>query len=134
MDGSISLHWRRYPERYRLEGNHCQTCNTDYFPPRIFCANCRRKGKLVHKRMPKTGVIISWTKVFVGPIGFENETPYYLALIDLGNGAHVLSQIVDSKEETIRTGAKVEKMFRKIADHDPEGTIAYGYKFRVVAP
>ncbi len=82
--------------------------------------------------MPRTGTIVSWTKVFVGPVGFENEAPYYLALIDLGDKAHILSQIVDSDETTIKTGAKVEKMFRKIADHDPEGAIAYGYKFKVV--
>jgi uncharacterized OB-fold protein len=132
MDSSISLHWRRYPERYRLEGNHCQTCGQDYFPSRLFCPHCRRKGRLVSKMMPRHGTIASWTKVFVGPKGFENEAPYFLALIDLGNSAQILSQIVDSDETAIKTGANVEKVFRKIADHDPEGAIAYGYKFKVV--
>jgi uncharacterized OB-fold protein len=82
--------------------------------------------------MPRSGIIESWTEVLVGPAGFEKEAPYFLALIDLGNGAKVLSQVVDSPKEKIKAGAKVKKMFRKISDTDEEGAIAYGYKFKVV--
>jgi len=128
----VALHWRRYPERYLLRGNHCTNCKKDYFPPRVFCPDCRRKGKLVAKEMPRTGKIVSFTEVFVGPVGFENETPYFLALLDLGNGVTLLSQIVDSPREKIRIGAPVKKMFRKIQDNDSEGAISYGYKFKVV--
>jgi uncharacterized OB-fold protein len=132
VEGSVALHWRRYPERYSLIGNHCTTCKTDYFPPRVFCPQCRRKGKLVQKAMPRSGKIVSFTEVFVGPIGFENETPYFLALVDLGNGVTILTQIVDSPHEKITIGAKVKKMFRKIQDNDAEGVINYGYKFKVI--
>ena len=132
VDGSVALHWRRYPERYALRGNHCTNCKTNYFPPRVFCPHCRRKGKLVSKDMPREGKIISFTEVFVGPVGFENETPYFLALIDLENGVTLLSQIVDSPREKIKTGARVKKMFRKIQDNDTEGVINYGYKFKVI--
>lgn len=132
VENAIALHWRQYPARYLLRGNHCQTCKTDYFPGRLFCPNCRRKGKLVLKEMPRSGKIVSFTEVFVGPMGFENETPYFLALIDLGNQCTILSQIVDSPREKIKTGARVSKMFRKIQDTDHEGAIAYGYKFKVV--
>lgn len=82
--------------------------------------------------MPFTGKIISFTEVFAAPFGFEKETPYFLALIELENTAKILSQIVDSKKEKIKIGAKVKKAFRKISDIDPEGAIAYGYKFKVV--
>lgn len=132
VENAIALHWRQYSARYLLKGNHCQTCSNDYFPGRLFCPNCRRKGKLVAKEMPRTGKIISFTEVFVGPIGFENETPYFLALIDLGNNCTILSQIVDSARDKIKPGARVQKMFRKIQDNDDEGAISYGYKFKVV--
>ncbi|MBS3061005.1 MAG: Zn-ribbon domain-containing OB-fold protein [Candidatus Diapherotrites archaeon] len=131
VEGSVALHWRRYPERYSLIGNHCATCKTDYFPPRVFCHNCRRKGKLIVKDMPRTGKIVAFTEVFVGPVGFENETPYFLALIDLGNGVILLTQIVDSSRDRIQIGANVKMMFRKIQDNDKEGVINYGYKFKV---
>jgi uncharacterized OB-fold protein len=82
--------------------------------------------------MPFTGKITSWTEVFVGPFGFENETPYFIAMIELDNKAKILAQIVDSKKEKVKIGARVKKVFRKISDIDPEGAIAYGYKFKVV--
>lgn len=129
---SLPLIWRKFPERYVLEGNYCETCKTAYFPARPICPNCRRKGKLVKQQMPRTGKIISYTEVFVGPKGFEHETPYFLALIELKNKARILSQIVDSDREKIKTGAQVKKVFRKINDIDAEGAIAYGYKFKIV--
>lgn len=131
-DAAVPLHWRRFDERYRLSGSHCTNCKEYFFPKRMVCPNCRRKGKLVNSEMPREGTITSFTEVFVGPQGFENETPYFLALIELKNGAKILSQIVDSKHEKIKIGAKVKKMFRKISDEHEEGTISYGYKFKVV--
>lgn len=129
---SLPLAWRKYPERYTLAGNFCEICKTPYFPSRQICPKCRRKGNLIPQLMPRTGKIISYTEVFVGPVGFEHETPYFLALIELDNKAKILSQIVDSEKDKIDKGAKVEMRFRKIADPHPEGAIAYGYKFKVV--
>jgi len=131
MNGALPLQWRRYPERYLLRGSYCETCKTPYFPARKICSKCRRKGKIVDMDMPRTGKVYSFTEVFVAPAGFENETPYFLALIELENGAKVLSQIVDSEKEKVKIGARVRKVFRKIADTDEEGAIAYGYKFKV---
>lgn len=128
----LPLMWRNYPARYSLKGNYCENCKTAFFPARKVCPNCRRKGKLVEKDMPREGIIDSWTEVFVGPSGFDKETPYFIALVDLGNGAKILSQIVDSAKEKVKAGAKVKKVFRKISDTDEEGIIAYGYKFKVV--
>ncbi|MDO8634580.1 MAG: Zn-ribbon domain-containing OB-fold protein [archaeon] len=132
VDAAVPMHWRRFDERYRLAGSHCKNCGEYFFPKRMVCPNCRRKGKLSTVEMPREGKIISFTEVFVGPSGFENETPYFIAIIELLNKAKILAQIVDSPREKINTGAKVKKVFRKIADHDAEGAIAYGYKFKVV--
>ncbi|AJF60513.1 MAG: hypothetical protein QT03_C0001G1027 [archaeon GW2011_AR10] len=131
MDGAIPIHWRRFDERYRLTGSHCLTCGSYYFPKRVICPNCRRRGKIVDEEMPRTGKILSWTEVFVAPTGFENETPYFIAIIELENKTRILSQIVDSGKDKIKIGAKVKKVFRKIADEHEEGVIAYGYKFKV---
>jgi hypothetical protein len=132
MIESLPLMWRKFPERYMLTGNKCETCGTAFFPARAMCSRCRRKGKLVPSDMPRNGEIISFTEVFSGPAGFEYETPYFIAIVELANKARLLTQIVDSRRDAITIGAKVEKVFRKISDIDPEGPIAYGYKFKVV--
>jgi hypothetical protein len=130
-NGALPLIWRNFPERYLLMGNQCKTCSTSFFPARKICPKCRRKGKLKPTEMPREGKIVSFTEVFSAPYGFEHETPYFIAIIELKNKARVLSQIVDSPKEKIKIGAKVKKTFRKISDIDAEGPIAYGYKFKV---
>jgi uncharacterized OB-fold protein len=131
MHHSLPLVWRRIPERYNLIGNKCETCGTQYFPSRKICPKCRRRGKLVKQRMPRTGKIYSFTRVHSTPAGFEHESPYWLGVIELDNGAHLLSQIVDSPEESVVIGAPVRVVFRRIYADASEGIIAYGYKFKV---
>lgn len=132
MREALPLMWRNIPERYNLLGSHCLTCGKNYYPQRKVCPHCRRKGKLVEAKMPETGKILSFTRVFVAPSGFEHETPYFLAVVELENKATLLTQIVDSKPEQVTEGANVELVFRKIYEDSPKGAIAYGYKFRVV--
>ena len=120
------------PEKYYLMGTHCANCKTDYFPGRQICPKCRRNSKLSDKKMPTKGKIFSFTQVHAAPSGFEYETPYDLAIIELENGVKLLAQIVDSTQESIKVGAKVEARFRRIGDDDHESALAYGYKFAVM--
>ncbi len=132
MTEGIPRIWRNQRERYNLIGTHCEECNTDFFPSRKLCSVCRRKGKLSEKAMPRKGKIFSFTLVTGGPVGFEHETPYYLALIELENNVKILSQIVDSDDDKVKIGAPVEAVFRRIQTDGEAGIIAYGYKFKVV--
>ncbi|MBI4406529.1 Zn-ribbon domain-containing OB-fold protein [Candidatus Micrarchaeota archaeon] len=132
MSTAVPRLWRNIQERYNLLGVHCEVCGEDFFPTRRLCPNCRRKGKLVEKNMPQTGKIYSYTKVFGGPEGFEFETPYYLAVVELENGVRVLSQIVDSNEEKIKTDTPVKAVFRRIQSSGEHGAIAYGFKFKAL--
>ncbi|MFQ5406113.1 MAG: Zn-ribbon domain-containing OB-fold protein [Candidatus Micrarchaeia archaeon] len=124
--------WRRIPERYNLIGSRCEKCGKEFFPSRKICPSCRRSGKITAKKMPRTGRVYSFTEVFSAPSGFEYETPYFLALVELDNGVRLLSQVVDSPREKVEMGAKVEACFRKINQDGEEGVIAYGLKFKVV--
>lgn len=132
IQNALPMHWRKFGERYSLKGTLCETCGEAFFPGIAMCPNCRRKGSLLEQEMPRTGKIISHTKVFVGPTGFEIEAPYALALIELENKTKVLSQIVDSDDRDIKIGAKVKKMFRRIQTAGDTGTISYGYKFKIL--
>lgn len=129
MDGALPMLWRCIPERYLLMGSKCESCGGEFFPQRLLCPKCRSKGLLVPKGMPTEGKVYSYTKVHTGPAGFEHETPYFLALIELTNGVNVLSQIVDATDEEMTIGLPVRMVFRKIRQDGEEGAIAYGYKF-----
>ncbi len=132
VEGSPSLGWRNYSQRYNLAGNECKTCGKHFFPAVALCPTCRRKGKLVETKMPMEGRLLSYSKVFVGPVGFEMDAPYHLGLVKLQNNVKILAEIVDTPENKIKIGSKVRKVFRKIHSEGETGTISYGYKFRVV--
>ena len=61
--------------------------------------------------------------------GYEAQTPLYLAVVKLDNGARMLTQIVDSPEDAVKTGAKVRATVRRARVDGESGQIIYGYKF-----
>ena len=134
MDGALPLLWRSIPERYQLMGSKCQTCKGEYFPQRLLCPKCRSRGVITPFPMPEEGVVHSYTQVYIGPSGFEHETPYYLAMIELANGVKVLSQVVEVTNGEMKIGLPVKMVFRKIREDGLEGAIAYAYKFTPKCP
>lgn len=137
MKESISLTWRRIPERYRILGSKCITCGTTYFPSRAICPKCRRKGKLERLKFSGKGKVYSFTEIKAPSVGFEDQAPYMLAIIELEEGARLTGQIVDCDcgsdcACSVKIGDKVESVFRVIQRDDPEGLIHYGFKFRLV--
>lgn len=132
MRESIPLNWRRIPERYRLIGTRCETCGTAYFPKRLLCPKCRRKGKVTEAEFSGKGKVYSFTEVSSPPEGFEDQVPYILAVIELEEGAKLTGQIVDAHKEDVEIGSPVERVFRVIQRDDPEGLVHYGFKFRLI--
>lgn len=130
MRESVSLAWRRYPERYRLEGTECIVCGEKFFPPRKVCPGCRRRGKIAPFAFSGKGEVYSYSVVYSPPAGFEEQVPYTIVLIKLDEGAMTLGQLVDNGD--VRIGDRVEAVFRKIQQDDPEGLIHYGFKFRKI--
>ncbi|MFA6490035.1 MAG: Zn-ribbon domain-containing OB-fold protein [Candidatus Micrarchaeia archaeon] len=128
---NLAITWRRLPERYRMEGSVCENCKTSYFPTRKLCPKCRRKGKISTKRFCGRGKVYSYTEVATGPVGFELESPYVLAIVELEEGPRITAQVVGITEKDIKIGDSVEMIFRKIMEDSAEGLIHYGYKFRL---
>jgi hypothetical protein len=81
--------------------------------------------------MPKTGRILTYTQLHEPLPGFEAQAPFFIAVVELENGGRVLSQVVDSPEESIKIGAKVRAVVRKVRVDGESGQILYGYKFVV---
>ncbi len=129
---NLAITWRRIPERYRLTGTCCENCKSNYFPSRKLCPKCRRKGKIGQKQFSGKGKIYSFTELSSGPVGFELEAPYLLAIIELAEGPRITAQVVGVTDKQVKVGDEVELIFRKIMEDSPEGIIHYGYKFRLL--
>ncbi len=124
--------WRIRDRYYNLIGSKCQKCGDEFFPPVYKCRGCGSEH-LKDSEMPKTGKILTYTQLHEPLPGFEAQTPFYLAVVRLDNGARVLSQVVDSPDESVKTGAKVRATVRRAKVDGESGQIIYGYKFIVEA-
>jgi len=128
---SVARFWRKIPQRYNLIGTRCDSCGRHYFPPRSFCPDCRRGGKIVEYRFPGTGKVVTYTVIRSASEQFENITPYVLAIIQLDEGPRLTSQVV-AKPEDVAVGTRVRSVFRRIMADGESGVIHYGTKFMPV--
>lgn len=80
-----------------------------------------------------TGEIFSYTIIQEAPEGYEEQTPYYLALIRLDEGAIITAQLTDV-DDPVQIGDRVEMVTRKLTTEGDTGIIIYGYKFRKILP
>lgn len=128
-EDSPSKIWRTQKEKYTLLGGCCKKCRNICYPASGICPKCKSITLMPYKLMP-LGKIVSYSLIHVAPSGFENFTPYPIALIKLTEGPLVLSQITDYEDKDLNIGTKVEAVFRKILATSKSGVIRYGLKFR----
>lgn len=122
--------WRIRDRYYRLIGSQCQKCSAEFFPPVYRCRRCGSES-VKDREMPREGRIMTYTQLHEVLPGFEAQAPFYLAVVRLDNGARVLSQVVDSPGESVKTGARVRATVRRAKVDGDSGQIFYGYKFIV---
>ena len=128
----IPRHWRLKQQRYALVGEVCDHCDAKVFPPRDICPDCGEEAKTLYHFSGK-GEIYSYTTVFDPPAGFEENTPYTIAMVKLAEGPLVTAQLTDLEEKNVEIGMPVEMVTRKLRSaSDERGMLVYGYKFRPV--
>lgn len=91
-----------------------------------------RKQQQDKKNLGKTGIIRSWTEVFVSPPKFDSITPYTVVLVELDSKELVYGQLVDFTVDQRLIGTKVAAVFRKIGDVGTEDVVEYGIKFKPI--
>ena len=124
--------WRHIQQRYNLIGSKCTNCGRLYFPQRVVCPDCRRKGHMEDFKFNGKGKIYSYSIVRSPSSDFKTIAPYAVAIFELDEGAKLTAQLVDTDIENIEIGDPVEMVFRKISEDGDDGVISYGFKFKVV--
>jgi uncharacterized OB-fold protein len=125
----IPRYWRNQAQRYSLVGEICDECGAKLFPPRDICPECTQPAKTPYTFSGR-GEVFSHTTVYQAPEGFENYTPYTVALVKLEEGPLVTAQLADVDADSVEIGMPVEMVTRRLREDDREGLIVYGYKFR----
>lgn len=128
----IPRHWRLRKQRYALVGEVCPHCDAKLFPPRDVCPECGGEAKNIYNFSGR-GEVYSYTTVYEPPAGYEEYSPYTVALVKLAEGPLVTAQLTDVDQDKVEIGMPVEMVTRRLrSDGDERGLLVYGYKFRPV--
>jgi uncharacterized OB-fold protein len=73
-----------YLEKGKVMGTKCKDCGAVYFPPRSDCFKCL-DSNMEWFEVSGAGKLLSFSELKYGPVGFENDLPYTIALVDYGD-------------------------------------------------
>ena len=111
---------------HKLSIQRCRTCRKHVFYPRALCPHCH-SPKLEWREVSGDGTIFTFT-IARRPAGpaFQGQEPYVIALVDLKEGARMMTNIVTDDVDSVKIGQKVRVWFEDVS---PEISLP---KFKVV--
>lgn len=125
-DSNTIAGWRKYSQRYLLEGNHCTACGVVYLPKEHCCVcGCRELKKIC---LMGKGTLQSFTQIINPPYEYKKMAPYCVGLVTLDEGPTIVVQLTDVIFEKLYIGMRMRSVFRKYIAQD-HGVIYYGLKF-----
>ncbi len=112
--GETRPYWEA-AKRHELLIRRCRACGRPYFYPRDFCPECF-SFDVEWVKASGRGTIYSFTICHRPAPGFEEDVPYNLALVDLEEGARMMSTIVECPDSGLKIGMPVEVVFDDITE------------------
>ena len=73
-----------YLESGTVNGTRCKTCGLVFFPPRSDCYQCLSDNTEWFE-VSGAGKLVTFSKLEYAPIGFQDDVPYCIALLDYGD-------------------------------------------------
>lgn len=104
-------HWQGCREG-KLLVQRCNNCGSCIFIPQPRCTQCQ-SGALAWVQSTGRGTVYSFTVVHRPPKP-QFEVPYVVAIIELEEGWHMLSNIVDCPVDEVRVDMPVQVTFREM--------------------
>lgn len=109
-----------YLDQGKVMGTRCLDCGTMFFPPRAQCYKCLTSHMEWFEVMG-SGKLVTYSKLKYAPIGFEDDLPYYIAVLDYGD-YKVFGRIAGNlPEEELRPGMPM----KTVAHTLPNGQLNY---------
>lgn len=121
------IRWRKYNDRYSLEGNACRKCNKVHYPKKHLC-ECNSK-EFENKFLEGTGKLLAFTEISAAAENYSEQTPYCIGIIELKEGPRITGWLSDCKLEDLKIGMEVQATFRRFYSSGKKGAIHYGTKF-----
>jgi len=103
--------------RGELRIQRCRACAKAYFFPRPFCPNCSSKDVEWFTASGK-GTLYSYVINYRAAYGFDDMTPYAIAVVQLEEGPRMMTNIVgvEPKPENLPIDLPVEVTWEQLDD------------------
>jgi uncharacterized OB-fold protein len=112
-----------YLEKGKVMGTRCQDCGTVFFPPRANCYNCL-SSSVEWFEISGKGKLVSYSKLKYAPVGFEEDLPYSIALVDYGDYKIFGRLAGDIPDDEISLGMEMKTVVNKL----PNGQLNYVFE------
>ena len=110
-------------EEGKIMGTKCKDCGALYFPPRSDCYKCLTSN-VEWFEVSGIGKLLSFSELKYGPVGFENDLPYTIALLDYSD-YKVFGRISkDIPYEDLAVGMELKTNSTTL----PNGQLSYVFK------
>ena len=110
----VSQEYWQALKRHELTIQKCRKCGKNIFYPREFCPDCLSEDlewfKVSGKRKLHSYTVIHSTAYSE----FRNELPIILGFVELEEGVHMVSNIVECKLQNLKVDMDVEVVFDDI--------------------
>ncbi len=112
-----------YLEQGKVMGTRCKNCGLAFFPPRADCHQCLGSN-MEWFEVTGAGRLVTYSKLEYAPVGFGEDLPYAIALLDYGD-YKVFGRIAgDVPESEIRVGMEMKTVVNRL----PNGQLNYVFQ------
>jgi uncharacterized OB-fold protein len=87
-----SVPFVEYLAQGKVMTTKCKKCGRKYFPPRMDCPYCI-DSEVEWFEINSQGKLLTFTQVHYGPLGFEEDAPYVLGIVEFPDNIRILSRI-----------------------------------------
>jgi len=107
----------------RVTGTRCTDCDRVFFPPRADCCQCRT-SRMQWFDVAGTGRLVTYSRLAFAPVGFRDDVPYCIALLDYGDFKVFGRITADLPEEELTVGMEMITAVNTL----PNGQLNYVFK------
>lgn len=104
--------------QHELRIQFCTECQRYFFYPRLYCPTCLSDA-VEWRAVSGRGTLLTYVISHRPAGGFENETPYAIAIVQLDEGPHMMTNIVNTAitPENLPAGLPVEAVFDDVDEN-----------------
>jgi hypothetical protein len=107
-------------EKGKIMGTRCLKCGRSYFPPRADCSECL-SSTIDWFEITGPGKLLTWSLMQFGPVGFEDDLPYSIAVVEFDE-VKVFGRLApDLSEDEVQVGMAMDVQANEL----PNGQLNY---------